>query len=307
VNRPHIVVTGAGGFVGNFLARWLAKHDVRVTALKRQPETSSHMANLTWRQGDLTQPDVLPVAFDCLVHCAAEIPARCPNPALLYERNILAAESTFRQAAAAGARNIVFLSSMSAYGTISVPVVEETTLPDNPDSYGRAKLDTERHLEEMVSKGLPSALSIRLPGTVGRGSHHNFLSDVMQRILRDETVTVRNPEALFNNIVYVGDLAGFLRHWVDMPRPGYVLTNLAASEPLTVGEVVSLLFRYAGKPEQIRFEVSGKQPFLISTERAISLGYAAPSVEASISAMVRDCIAPPPDPESVQFDNRHGR
>jgi nucleoside-diphosphate-sugar epimerase len=181
---------------------------------------------------------------------------------------------------------------MSAYGSISVPLVTEDTPPDAPDAYGRAKRDAEDLLAGCVAQGLPSGLAIRLPGTVGRGSHHNFLSDVLGRVLRAEPVQARHPAALFNNIVEVGDLAAFLGDWVADPRPGYHLTNLAADAPLPIREVFSLLYACAGRPAQVSFTEDGKASFLISLDRAVQLGYRPATVRASIEAFVRESLAP---------------
>jgi len=288
----HVVVTGAAGFVGGYLARFLANNAFAVTAVsRRRVEESGSVPNLHWRQADLGAADALPPRFDALLHCAAEIPARCPDPQRLYESNLQAADNVFTQALAAGARSVVFTSSMSVYGTIDVSVVSEDTPPRDPDPYGRAKRDGEDLLEACVSRGLESGLSIRLPGTVGKGSHHNFLSDALARALRGDEVRINNPDAFFNNIVYVGDLARFLAAWIADPRSGYALTNLAAREPMTIRETMALLFRCSGTRERLNVATGGKRPFLISLDRAEALGYRPATVRASVEAFVRDSMA----------------
>lgn len=274
---PHVVVTGAGGFVGGFVSKWLAERGLHVTAHTRQ-------------KGDLRKAGSLPRKFDVLIHCAAETPERCPEPANLYQRNMDLASSVFDQALAAGAHSVVFLSSMSAYGAVSVPEITEDTPPGELDPYGRAKRDAESLLQSCIARGLPSALTIRLPGTVGKGSHDNFLSVALGRALKGETVKGRNPESLFNNIVHVGDLAAFLEAWIAKPRPGYAVTNLAAADPLPMREVLLVMFASAGLKENFAFEPGGKKPFLISLERALSLGYRAATVKASIVFFVRDSV-----------------
>jgi nucleoside-diphosphate-sugar epimerase len=288
----HVVVTGAGGFVGGFLARWLADQGERVTAITRRAPPSEPPRNgLTWREADLRAPDALPDQFDALIHCAAETPARCPDPAVLYDTNMQAARNVFERALSAKARAVVFMSSMSVYGTISVPVVTEETVPQSPDSYGRSKKDAEDLLKACVARGLPSGLAIRLPGTVGKGSHDNFLSGALARVLAGDTVQISNPDALFNNIVYVGHLAQFLSRWIVHPRAGYAVTNLAAAEPMPVRDLIGLLFKCANKPLQVRESDGGKPPFLILLDRAMSLGYAPPAVRDSVQAFVRDAMA----------------
>lgn len=289
---PVVVVTGAGGFVGGHLARRFAERGSHVIAtLRRSRPLAAFPTAVTVVTGDLRDPGLLPDRFDALVHCAAETPSSCPDPDELHAINVEAARTLFARAREAGARTIVFLSSMSVYGQISVPVVTESLAPVNPDSYGRSKTAGEDLLRATVSAGLPSGLAIRLPGTVGHGSHHNFLSDTLARARRGETIVVRHPEARFNNIVFVGDLARFLAGWIAAPRPGHAVTNLAASEPMTFRDVYTHLFACLGMPERIQFDTSGKPPFLIAIDRARELGYHAPTVRESVAAFVGDCLA----------------
>lgn len=288
----HVVVTGAGGFVGGFIANFLAQRGFEVTAVTRRPPKSSTGKNLNWLQADLAKAHSLPDRFDALLHCAAEIPARCPDASVLFRDNVESARHVFHSARTAGARSVVFMSSMSVYGAVSSTLVTEDTPPADPDPYGRAKKAAEDILESTVRDGLFSGLSIRLPGTVGKGSHHNFLSDTLTRILADLPVTAKNPDAAFNNIVYVGDLAAFMEQWIKAPLPGYAVTNLAAEDAVSIREVISLLFSCAGKPPGFTFDAGGKSPFLISLDRARELGYRPSTVQASIKAFVHDNVAP---------------
>jgi nucleoside-diphosphate-sugar epimerase len=288
----HVVVTGAGGFVGGFLAHRLAERGCTVTAITRRDcSEAGALPGLIWRKGDVRALGALPNRFDALVHCAAEIPARCADRNSLYQDNVDLARASFEQALGAGAQTIVFTSSMSVYGTITVPLVEEGTQPQHPDDYGRAKWDAEGLLEGCVGRGLFSGLSIRLCGTVGKGSHDNFLSHALQRILAGEAVKGRHKHALFNNIVYVGDLADFISSWIASPRPGYHVTNIASREPMAIGDMFSWLFACADKPERITYSDEGKAPFQISLARAMSLGYHPATVRDSVAAFVRDSLA----------------
>jgi len=286
----HVVVTGAGGFVGGFLAHWLAARGCEVTAISRRPAEASAQAmpGLAWRVADLSLPASLPRRFDALIHCAAETPERCPDRANLHRRNMDISRSVFGQLLEARARSAVYLSSISAYGTVAASVVTEDMPPLDLDPYGRAKRDSENLFQSRVERGLASGLAIRLPGTVGKGSHDNFLSIALKRVLSGEAVKGRNPDSPFNNIVYVGDLAAFLHAWLADPRPGYAVTNLGAREPLPMREVLSLLFAFSRRDERVVFEPGGKQPFLISLDRALSLGYRPATVRASLECFVRD-------------------
>ncbi|HXF54897.1 MAG TPA: NAD(P)-dependent oxidoreductase [Hyphomicrobiaceae bacterium] len=286
-----VVVTGAGGFVGGAIARHLAARGHAVTAIVRRPGTLP--APIAVKQADLCLPGSLPERFDCVIHCAAEIPARLPDLHALYLRNVTATAQVCRAAVRAGARAVVFLSSMAVYGVIGVAEVVEDLAPADPDLYGRSKLEGERLVADAVRRGAPSGLALRLPGTVGRGSHDNFLSEALHRILAGDVVKGRNPDALFNNVVHVSDLARFLDAWLTSPRPGFTVANLAAVEPIPIRAVFTTLFEAAGLAERVSYARGGKAAFIISNARALALGYQPMTVTRSIRAFVADNLPMP--------------
>jgi len=285
----HVVVTGAGGFVGGFVTKYLATHGFRVTATTRKFVHSGQEGcdGATWIETDLTNPGGLPAQFDALVHCAALLPSTSCDSNRLYSENLTMASNAFIQAMNANAKTVVLLSSMSVYGSIHVAEVTEETKFHDPGAYGKAKYDAECELEKCIAASLWSGLSIRLPGTVGRGSHHNFISDTLKSIRASKKIEIKNPEALFNNIVFVEDLAKFLMRWILAPRKGYFITNLASCAPMRIRDVISLLYMKANKPEMVRFDNASPTPFLISLNRAIDLGFIPSTVQESIASFTQ--------------------
>jgi nucleoside-diphosphate-sugar epimerase len=141
---------------------------------------------------------------------------------------------------------------------------------------------SETELAELsrVHAGL-RALSIRLPGVVGPGSHDNFLSDTMAVLAAGGTANVRNPDALFNNIVHIDDLAPFAVRLLSTLPPGHQVTTIAAVDPLPIREVIGLLLIGAGPGAAVRYRQEG-HPFLISNEHARTLGYRPATVRDAV-------------------------
>jgi len=290
----RVLVTGAGGFVGQCVAGALADAGRPVLAGVHR----SVPADLAARDAidvlpfDLAAEDELDLAgrIDAVVHCAAALPSTVSDPAVLYRTNVNGMKRLLTAAVKAGAKRFVNCSSMSIYGRIAVPVVRVDTPSVEPDAYGRSKLDCEALLADTASSHGLAALSIRLPGIVGRGSHDNFLSNVMARILAGEPIQARNPDALFNNIVHVDDLTRFILGQLQSLDAGHRATTIAADEPLPIRQAMALLFATAGRPENIRYSEGGA-PFLIDTEPARALGFAVPTTASSLRRFAEDCAA----------------
>lgn len=291
----RVLVTGAGGFVGNLAARALSDAGHEVLAVCRRPPKNDldqypgvHVVLV-----DLVGQDPLPGPLDAVVHCAAEIPARCPDESDLYRSNVEGTRRLFDHAMAMGASRIVYCSSMAVYGRINVAMVDPNTPFNEPATYGRSKYEGERILAALAA-GNPGlrAVSIRLPGVVGIGSHDNFLSGVMPRILAGERIQATNPDALFNNLVHGIDLARFMADLVVRAPSGHRVLTIAADEPLPIRGVLSTLFTVARVPERVNY-TGDDRSFLVSPEPARTLGFAVPTVSDILTRFAREVSVNP--------------
>ncbi len=288
----HVLVTGAGGFIGARMVATALAAGWRVTGTYRhRPPRAPVHPDLSLLRHDLLADDGLPERFDALVHCAAEIPAHCPDPATLHHANVEGTRRLLAHAERAGADRVVYLSSMAVYGPIDVPVVDERTPCAAADAYGRSKLEGEHLLADWIDRTGGRGVSLRLPGVVGAGARNNFLGDTLLRVLAGEPVSARNPEAPFNNVLHVADLARFAVALLgDLPTRHAALT-IAAIEPMPVRQVLSLLFRCAGRADAIAWGEGGGRPFLIGFDEARALGFRPATVADSVERFVADALA----------------
>jgi nucleoside-diphosphate-sugar epimerase len=119
------VVTGAHGFVGSRLKGHLERAGWRVTAWTRQPERGT--GAVAFHLGQEVDPSLFKGA-QTLVHCAYDFePRRWEEIAAI---NVNGSQKLLAAARAAGVRQVVFISSLSAFvGCQSL--------------YGRAKMEIE--------------------------------------------------------------------------------------------------------------------------------------------------------------------
>jgi UDP-glucose 4-epimerase len=148
-----IALTGATGFIGQYLLREMPKRGYRIRALLRRP-ASMPMDVSSAVIGDLTRPQNMSAALagvDAVIHSAGLAHAMSGIPEDDYR--LLNTEATVRLARAAGragARRFVFLSSIRAQcGPAADTVLTEAVEPRPTDAYGRSKLAAERGLAEL--------------------------------------------------------------------------------------------------------------------------------------------------------------
>lgn len=282
----RVLVTGAAGFSGRAIARWLAAEGHAVVAHWRATPLPADLADgETWR-ADLAGDDPLPARLDAIVHTAATSPPTGATDAVPAARLIRDNAAATARLAAAEVGVFVYLSSLSVHGAISDPVVMPDTPVVNPDVYGMSKLLGERAVAE---RGGPS-LAIRLPAVVGRGAARNWPVQVLARLIRGETVRIFNGDADFNNVVHVQDVASFVSQVLTEPPEGSTVVPVASRDPFTVREAVSCLAEAAGVSPVVEEVTAPKPSFSIDIGAASALGFAPRGTAQALSDFAREAV-----------------
>ncbi|MHC4884870.1 MAG: UDP-glucose 4-epimerase family protein [Planctomycetota bacterium] len=177
----RILVTGATGFVGSHLCKWLtAKGHTVVPAARTQDASHPH----TFPVGELgpdTEWSSALSGCDAVVHLAARVHMMndpSPDPEAEYHR--VNCEGTLRlaqQALEAGVARFIFISTIKVNGDATpddAPYTEESPpAPDDP--YSRSKWAAEQALQGLHrDRGLPLVI-LRPPLIYGPGVKANFL------------------------------------------------------------------------------------------------------------------------------------
>jgi UDP-glucose 4-epimerase len=172
-----VLVTGAAGFVGNHLLRELQRGGLEIRATDLRPPALSGPGVETIT-GDLRDSDVLRAATrgcEGVIHLAGRVHVR-REPAdaerLHHEANVTTTRHLLEQAARAGTRVFVYMSSIAAVCNRSDVPVDDGTPPEPVGPYGRSKLAAETAVHEhgralgvtTVCLRPPMAYGPRMPG-----------------------------------------------------------------------------------------------------------------------------------------------
>jgi nucleoside-diphosphate-sugar epimerase len=174
MNEPLIALTGATGFIGQYLVRELPRRGFRVRVLLRRP-TILPAGCASAVIGDLTRPINMAAALadvDTVVHSAALTPTMSGTPESDFRLLNTTATAALAQAARrAGVRRFVFMSSLRAQsGPTAEHVLTEEMEPTPTDAYGRSK----RAAEEELAKLDLDWVALRLALVCGEGVRGNM-------------------------------------------------------------------------------------------------------------------------------------
>lgn len=143
----RIFITGANGFIGEYLSKYLADKGCRITAVVRNIKW--HYKNIEFIEGDLFDIEKFGLnknQFDFVIHLAANL-RMYEKGGLLYKYNFELTKCILNFFS--GARvYFIYFSSIDAFGPTGESWVNEETSPNPVTDYGLAKLRTEKLVRE---------------------------------------------------------------------------------------------------------------------------------------------------------------
>ncbi|MCC6646497.1 MAG: NAD-dependent epimerase/dehydratase family protein [Polyangiaceae bacterium] len=232
-----VVVTGASGQLGQHLVdRLLAHPDVaRVLAVDVRPTAARH-PKLEPCAFDVRDPGLGRVleGADAVFHLAFLVFGSAPRE-LMRSVNVDGTRNVVERAAEAGVRQVVYASSIAAYGVTHghpVPVVEDTPRRLVPDfEYSANKFEVEADLDALEAAHPALAIArMRVGILVGARMEHALGRAMQRRVL---LVSSDAPWA----VVWDEDVAdAFVRAWERGARGAF---NVAADDPEPPGALAA--------------------------------------------------------------------
>ena len=262
----HVLVTGAGGFIGSHIAEHAvaAGHDVRAVVLPGEDTSLLRGWGVEIMVGDLADAEVARravVGCEVIYNAVGNVNIYAPRD-VLYRGNVRATESLLKAAAAAGVRRMVFASSyvVSLGGSFHYwkgGVIAEQ-MPASPrfwrwDYYAETKVAAEQAVLRAHDEGLLEVVPLRIGWVYGsrNGMSFTVLVEMMRRgqlmIIGDG----RNRLAL----VHVTDVArAFLLAASSNVAAGhpYVVEGVADRPTVTQTEYMNALADSVGAPRPRR-------------------------------------------------------
>ncbi len=243
------LVTGATGFVGTALRARLADYEFEVVPAVRRKSGLRHevvVGNLDvitdWRSA-LT-------GCNAVVHLAARVHVMndaAHNPLALFRAtNLDATLNLARQAAQAGVKRFVFISSIKVNGEGRDTPYRETDVPAPEEAYAISKWEAEQGLRKIAADTGLEVVILRPPLVYGPGVKANFLR-LLRMVKRGWPLplgAIRNRRSL----LYLGNFVDAIRVCIEHPAAAGQTFLLDDGEPVSTPELIRAVARAMGRP-----------------------------------------------------------
>ena len=253
----RILVTGASGFVGRALCAALLQrgHAVRGAVRTTQAGLDGVEQVVVGSIDGGTRWAGALGAVEVVVHLAARVHVMndgAADPLAEFRKvNVEGTLNLARQAAAAGVRRFVFLSSVKVNGerTLSGQAFTESDPPAPQDAYGLSKHEAEQGLRQIAAETGMEVVIIRAPLVYGPGVKANFAA-LVRGVRRGWPLplgAVRNRRSL----VGLGNLVDFIVTCTTHPRAANQTFLVSDGQDLSTADLVRALARAAGVPARL--------------------------------------------------------
>lgn len=255
-----ILVTGASGFVGRELVRRLVQpgRDHLVLAAVRsavcEVPTTVQVCTIPAIDG-ATDWSALCAVCDCVVHLAARVHVMqdaAADPLAEFRRvNVDGTLNLARQAAAAGVRRFVFVSSIKVNGesTLAGRPFTAADAPAPGDPYGQSKLEAELALRRLAEVTGMEFVIIRPPLVYGPGVRANFaaLMGAVTRGIPLPLGAIQNRRSL----VALANLVDLISVCLTHPQAKNQLFLVSDGEDVSTPELIRRMAQALGRPARL--------------------------------------------------------
>jgi nucleoside-diphosphate-sugar epimerase len=253
----QILVTGAKGFVGRAMCSEALARGVKVRGVTRSPcELPIGVDNVVVGSID-GSTDWLDVLSNCeiVVHLAARVHVVsdvATDPLEEFRRvNVQGTLKLARQAAEAGVRRLVFVSSIKVNGEATQPGHPFTAedVPAPLDAYGVSKMEAEQGLRKISTQTGMEVVIIRPPLVYGPGAKANFAT--MMRWLKSGLPL---PLGAINNqrsLVALGNLVDLLVNCLTHPAAANQTFLVSDGEDVSTTELLRRMGQAIGHPARL--------------------------------------------------------
>lgn len=251
--KPKILLTGASGFTGRYVAEVALSQGLHCAGIYRS-KLEAGAANIEAYVADITNPGEVTEAVaayspDYFIHLAAVSHVAHEDLAQMYSVNVLGTVNILQalNSLTKPVRRVVLASSANIYGVATKLPITEETLPYPVNHYSVSKASMESAAQ--LYTALPITVC-RPFNYTGRGQSQSFLIPKIVSAFRnfDDNINLGNVDVARD----FSDVRDIAQDYIDLLRCDISLVNLCSGKPVFIREVFEALEQLTGHKVEVQ-------------------------------------------------------
>jgi nucleoside-diphosphate-sugar epimerase len=272
INNPGlrtVLLTGASGFVGKSLLYTAQQRGLVIRPVYRSLDSArgNNDAVLVSGLDGTTDWAQALQGVDVVIHVAARahiMREEAIDPLTEYWRvNVEGTLNLARQAAAAGVRRFVFISSIKVNGEVTAPGYPFTAYdtPAPKDAYGLSKAEAEAMLRQVAHKTGMEMTIIRPPLIYGPGVKGNF-SNLISWVRRGLPLPLGGVTHNRRSLVGLDNLVDLILVCANHPKAANQTFLISDGEDLSTTELLNKIGKALKRPARLLWVPAGVISFM---------------------------------------------
>jgi nucleoside-diphosphate-sugar epimerase len=253
-----VLLTGASGFLGRRVYSLAQLRHVEMRCVFRSTASVYSATNAVLVPGldDVTNWMAALQGIDAVIHTAARVHVMSDdsqNPLLAYRSvNVLGTLNLARQAAEAGVRRFIFISSIKVNGESTALDQPFTTdqIPAPNDPYGVSKYEAEIGLKVIAEETGMEVVIIRSPLVYGPGVKANFLW-IMNWLRRGIPLPFGGITKNRRSFIFLDNLVDMIITCITHPEAANQTFMVSDNEDLSTAELLNRMALALGRPPKL--------------------------------------------------------
>jgi len=247
------LVTGASGFLGYHVCKYLISRDKAVRGIDIEPFGYSDISDsIAFCKGDIRDRQLLAEAMrgvDVVIHGAAALPL-CPRREI-FSVNVDGTRNILQTACELGVKRVIFISSTAVYGIPKEHPVDENYPLKGVGPYGESKIEAEKICLEFREEGM--CVPILRPKTFAGPMRLGVFQILCDWVQNGKNIPIVGNGNNKYQLLHIDDLLEAIYLAATAPASKANDTfNVGATEFKTMKADLQALLDYAGFGKRVR-------------------------------------------------------
>ena len=243
-----ILITGASGYIGEYLIKYLSESGYYVGALGRKKTDHIDKFSHNFYNFNLLEKNLYKINedYDFLIHLAGgnEIDCKCFSNAI--DLNLKGTQNVLDFCVLNGIKNIIFFSTIHVLGILEGNI-SNNTIPNPLNNYALSNFYAEKFL--MMKQRIVGSfnyLIIRPTNIFGNPITKSKRTSLIPtsfciEALKTNTITVKSSGKTIVDFIYVKDLCSLVESFIKNKNISNNIVNVSSNNQFTVFEIANLV------------------------------------------------------------------